>query len=274
CQMVLGVLVSVAFAVITMSVMLAILISRSVGLTLIALLVVPPLAWANVCFGRKFKEKTEAAKEADSAYVSSIHRAVAAIGLTQAFGREEDEFLRFGSAARRCISAWVGINREEIGYGLSIGTILGIGGALIMGYGGYLVHLQSLSPGELTVFMSYLAMMYDPLCQLTLSGGQKQRLAVARALLTEAPILVLDEPTSAQDAHHEDHLRDTLRLLKGKRTMVVVSHRITTIQDCDLICLLEAGRIKEMGTHQELMQRKGAYYKLAWSSSGGLTAAA
>src|ERR1041384_1363515 len=88
-----------------------------------------------------------------------------------------------------------------------------------------------------------------------LSGGQRQRLAVARALLTEAPILVLDEPTSAQDALHENHLTETLMRLKGKRTIVLVSHKINTVRDCDLICVLDGGRIAEMGTHDELVMR-------------------
>jgi ATP-binding cassette subfamily B protein len=96
-----------------------------------------------------------------------------------------------------------------------------------------------------------------------LSGGQRQRIAIARALLTAAPIVVLDEPTSFQDNFHEELLARSLRELKGKRTLVVVSHRITTIKGCDLICLLDGGVIREMGTHDELIRRNGFYSKLA-----------
>jgi len=96
-----------------------------------------------------------------------------------------------------------------------------------------------------------------------LSGGQRQRIAIARALLTAAPILVLDEPTSFQDGVHETLLTDTLRQLKGKRTVIVVSHRIQTIKYCDLICVLDGGMIREMGSHQELIELDGCYAKLA-----------
>jgi subfamily B ATP-binding cassette protein MsbA len=96
-----------------------------------------------------------------------------------------------------------------------------------------------------------------------LSGGQRQRIAIARALLTEAPILVLDEPTSFQDGFHEAHLAATLRGLRGKRTLIVVSHRIKTVKDCDLICVLDGGAIREMGTHEQLIERGGLYAELA-----------
>jgi ABC-type multidrug transport system fused ATPase/permease subunit len=92
-----------------------------------------------------------------------------------------------------------------------------------------------------------------------LSGGQRQRIALARALLTVAPILLLDEPTSALDAQHEEIVQETLKSLKGKRTVIIVSHRISTIMNCDLICVLADGKIVEQGAHTELI-RLGGYY--------------
>jgi ABC-type multidrug transport system fused ATPase/permease subunit len=440
CQMVLGVIMNVAFAAVTLACIMAILIARNGALTAIALMVVPLLIWANVHFGRTLRQRTRKAKEADSAFTSSVQRSMAAIGLIQAFGREEDEFYQFGRHAHRCIRSWLSIHKQEVGYALSIGAILGFDGALILGYGGYLVHQRSISPGELMVFMSYLGMMYDPLCQITgagmslqsglagarrvfevldkevivgdcpgaihlplrprvlafnnvcfhyvagqpilkglnvtilpgasvafvgasgagkstllnllprfydpsagsitldehdlravklkdlrrhvalalqdsvilpttiweniaygkpsasereiveaarlagadsfiealpqgyetklsesghnLSGGQRQRIALARALLTQAPILVLDEPTSSQDGYHEGIIRNSLCALKGKRTIILVSHRSTTVRECDLICVIDGGRIVESGTHEDLLGQKGLYYSL------------
>src|SRR5581483_97642 len=96
-----------------------------------------------------------------------------------------------------------------------------------------------------------------------LSGGQRQRISLARALLTEAPILVLDEPTCALDAQHEQIVHDTLRSLSGNRTVVLVSHRIRTIMECDHICVLDHGTITEQGTHEQLMARRGEYAAMA-----------
>jgi ABC-type multidrug transport system fused ATPase/permease subunit len=94
---------------------------------------------------------------------------------------------------------------------------------------------------------------------LNLSGGQRQRIALARALLTEAPVLVLDEPTSALDSRQEQLVQTTLGTLRGKRTIVLVSHRISTVMACDRICVLDHGKIVEQGDHRELMQLDGLY---------------
>jgi ABC-type multidrug transport system fused ATPase/permease subunit len=440
-QAVLTVMINLLVAAVTLCVIVGLLTGRSGSLTLIALSIAPPLMWVNVIFGRRLTEKTRKSRESDSAFTTSVQRAMSAIVLTQAFGREEDEYHRFGSKARRCVRAWLGIHRQEVAYGLSVGVILAFGASLILTYGGMLLHRRELTPGELMIFMTYLGMIYDPLCQMTgfrfnlesglagarrvfevldrdavvidspgatslplqprslileavgfeyssdqkilqridvkiepgqsvafvgssgagkstllnlllrfydptagtvkldqydlrqiklkdvrrhialvlqdsvilpttigeniaygcpaasheqireaarlaganhfiealpdkyqtrlldsgmnLSGGQRQRIALARALLTKAPILVLDEPTSALDSEHEQIVIETLKSIKAKHTVVLVSHHIGTVMSCDRIYVLDHGMIVEHGNHQELLRQGGIYAAMA-----------
>jgi ATP-binding cassette subfamily B protein len=115
-------------------------------------------------------------------------------------------------------------------------------------------------------FVSELEHGYDSIVGergVMLSGGQKQRLAIARALLKDAPILLLDEATSALDAESERLVQLALGRLMEGRTTLVIAHRLATIRDADRILVLDKGRLIDEGTHDQLVKKGGRYAELA-----------
>lgn len=97
---------------------------------------------------------------------------------------------------------------------------------------------------------------------ITLSGGQKQRTAISRAVIRRPKILILDDALSAVDTYTEEEILKRLRRIMAERTTILVSHRVSTIREADLIVVLREGRIIEQGQHDELLARKGAYWQL------------
>jgi subfamily B ATP-binding cassette protein MsbA len=449
-QTILNVLINnVLVSAVTLIIMTWIMLKMNWLLTLVTLSVAPLLLWTTKLFAGPLKKRWLEAKEVDMRLTTVIQRSVASIGLVQAFGREADEFDRFHDSAQDSMRANLRQAWQDSWYWLLVGAIFGVGYAIILGYGGWLVYHDvivlhrddALTVGKLWIFLAYVNQVYAPLQSLggsgatiqsgvagvqrvfevldrdpiikdapnavhlprqprvlalkdvsfeyrpgdpvlrdinvtihpgqmvafvgssgvgkttllsllprfydptsgvltlddidirkvkikdlrahvalvlqenlilpttvaenisygrptastaqiaeaarlagaapfveklpqayetvvsesgaNLSGGQRQRIGIARALLTEAPIMVFDEPTSALDAHHEAMITQTLRDLRRQRTIVVVSHRLSTVMDCDQIFVMDEGRIVERGTHHELIGAGGVYAAMA-----------
>jgi ATP-binding cassette, subfamily B, bacterial len=123
-------------------------------------------------------------------------------------------------------------------------------------------------------FISRLPQGYDTVLDergANLSGGERQRLSIARALLKNAPILILDEPTSALDVETEAAIMDALQTLVRDRTTFIIAHRLATVQRADRIIVLQKGAITESGTHAELVSRNGTYARYATRQFGART---
>ena len=98
---------------------------------------------------------------------------------------------------------------------------------------------------------------------MKLSGGQKQRIAIARAILNDPKILLLDEATSSLDAENEELVQLALKNLMKNRTVIIIAHSFSTIQNCDKVIVVDKGKIVDIGTHDALIQnKKGIYYRL------------
>jgi subfamily B ATP-binding cassette protein MsbA len=445
-----GFMQSVVVNSLTLIFMVSIMFSNNWRLTLVGLTVAPVLYWTTKFYGKVLQRKATEAKEVESRLTTTIQRSASTIGLVQAFSREKDEFDRFYSNVHESASAYLRLHWQEVLFWLMVGSILALGSAIVLGYGGYLVYQDQyvlklggdgFTVGKLTIFLGLLAQLYGPLQRLSgsstmlasgiagckrvfevldrdpiirdapgaislakqprsldlenvifsyrtgnnvldgvtchikpgqmvafvgssgvgkttllnliprfydpvegaikldghdlrqirvadvrkhialvlqenvvlptsvreniaygrpdasdeqirkaaelagaaifidkldhkyeeqiseagsnLSGGQRQRISIARALLTEAPVIIMDEPTSALDPQHEQLIIETLKNIKGHRTLILVSHRLSTVADCDQIFVMDAGKIVERGSHAELLSLRGLYWQMA-----------
>ena len=103
-----------------------------------------------------------------------------------------------------------------------------------------------------------------------ISQGQKQLLTIARAILANPKILILDEATSSVDTRTEKKIQDAMVKLMENRTSIIIAHRLSTIQDADLIVVMDKGHVVEMGNHKELLEKQGVYEKLYQTQYKGL----
>jgi ATP-binding cassette subfamily B protein len=125
---------------------------------------------------------------------------------------------------------------------------------------------------EASAFIEHLPEGYDTVVGergQRLSGGQRQRIALARAILKNPPLLILDEATAAVDNETEAAIQRSLEHITAERTTLVIAHRLSTVRHADRIVVMEAGSIVEQGNHEQLIQRNGAYVKL-WKVQAGL----
>ena len=445
---ILDTIIGTTVATVTLTAMTLVMLSRSIPLTLFALSIAPALLLTARYFGRVIKRRTLDSKQADADLTTATQRGISCMALIQTFCRHGKEALRFGRAVDTSADSAMRMHWKESLYPLAVQSIFAIGGAIIFGYGGYLVYRdQFLSPvqhgltcGDLMVFMAYLGQLWSPLgdvagfqariqthCAATervftvldqqpavttnddaaelplrkralvinalsfaypeqtpvlqnvnatilpgqmvafvgpsgsgkstllqlaariydpqsgsvaldghdlstlrlqdvrrhvaliwqdnpllpasvaeniaysfpgaceedviaaaqlsgahefieklpdgydtsvaengqnFSGGQRQRISLARAFLSTAPILCLDEPTSALDPHSARHVLNALEQQRGDRTIILVTHHVEAVASCDQIFVLRDGVVVEHGSHEQLIERNGAYVEL------------
>lgn len=124
---------------------------------------------------------------------------------------------------------------------------------------------------KVTEFIGHFPEGYDTIIGergVGLSGGQKQRIALARALVKNPSLLILDDTTSSIDLETESEIQQTLSQINHKRTTLIVAHRISSVKNADLIVVLDKGRIIERGRHDELLTKKGYYYNVYYNQTG------
>src|SRR5438874_4023606 len=219
-QAVLNVLVQgILVSGITLIIMSWLMFSMNWKLTLVALSIAPLLHWTTKIYAKILKSKSLEAKEVESALTTTIQRSIATVGLVQAFGREADEYDRFHGNVRSFVSAYLRLHWQEVLYWLFVGSIFGLGGAVIFGYGGYLAYRDELvhnlgtagmTFGKLMIFLAYLVPLYTPPNKPASSRATIQSGAAGVQRVFE----VLDRDPIIRDAPDAIHLPRQQRALE------------------------------------------------------------
>lgn len=199
------IIIGTSVAAVTLAVMTTILMTRNVWLTLAAFSVAPLIIWSNWQFGRRIHQRALESKQIDADLTAHIQQAMVRVPLAQAFRRENHEAGRFGRAVKRSVDALIRLNWQEQLYPLARDSILAVGAAIILGYGGWLVYRDQfahpiaggMTVGTLIIFMDYLRKLWDPLKWLT-EFFAKVRLfeAASRRVfrVLDAPEAIVDRP--------------------------------------------------------------------------------
>jgi ATP-binding cassette, subfamily B, bacterial len=214
---VLDTFIGAATAACTLTGMTIVMLTRNVPLTVFALSITPLLVLVNLHFGRTIKQRSDVSKQADADLTTTIQRAMSCVFLTQSFGRCSHEQRRFADSVDNSVARGMSLNWQENLYPLAVQIIFALGGAVIFGYGGYLVYRDQFAapvsggttPGDLIVFMAYLGQLWDPL-GLVLGFSAKVQ---AHAAASERVFKILDRPLDIVDSPHSQFLSPGPRTL-------------------------------------------------------------
>jgi subfamily B ATP-binding cassette protein MsbA len=184
---VLNTLITTGVSAIRLILMVAIMLSRNVPLTVFALSIFPILFVINRVYGPRIKKAALTSKQQETDYTTTLQRSMSVVSIVQAFAREHREFGRFKIANLRCAGGWLRLNWEQESYWFLVRTVFSLGGAIIFGYGGYLVYrdqfvlhaTNGMTCGILMVFMNYLGDLWGPLTDLTSFSANIQTPAAA-----------------------------------------------------------------------------------------------